>query len=89
MGALNIKDSQVAEKARKLAKLQGKSITETLSDVLDVALKRAEHHAGLDSEARERRITEAAARYRASIPPDAPSYEQIMEDMYDEHGLPK
>jgi hypothetical protein len=29
------------------------------------------------------------ARFRASIPPDAPSYKEIMDDMYDENGLPK
>ena len=89
MGALNIKDTDVADKARKLAKLTGKSITQAVSDALDKSLRTAEHHAKIDHEAREREVDEILKRFRASIPPDAPSIEQIMADMYDEYGLPK
>jgi hypothetical protein len=89
MGALNIKDKAVAEKARRLAQLKGTSITEAVSVALEESLRIAEHHAKLDREARERRVDEALARFRASIPPDAPSYEEIMAEMYDENGLPK
>ncbi|HSZ74842.1 MAG TPA: type II toxin-antitoxin system VapB family antitoxin [Rhizomicrobium sp.] len=89
MGALNIKDPLVAEKARRLAKLTGKNITRAVSDALDQCLKTTEHKATFDREARERRVDEALARFRASIPPDAPSYKEIMDDMYDENGLPK
>lgn len=89
MSALNIKDQAVAAKARRLAKLKGSSITEAVSDALDASLKTAEHHAKLDHEARERRVDEILRRFRAKIPPDAPSWEQVMEDMYDENGLPK
>jgi hypothetical protein len=89
MGALNIKDVKVADKARRLAKLTGKTITAALSEALDASLKTAEHHTKLDREARERRVDEAVARFQASIPPDAPSLKEIMDDMYDEDGLPK
>lgn len=89
MGALNIKDKAVAEKARRLAKLKGTTITEAVAEALDASLKTAEHHAKLDRAARERRVDEILKRIRAGIPPDAPSYEEIMEDMYDENGLPK
>jgi hypothetical protein len=34
-------------------------------------------------------VDEIVKRFQASIPPDAPSYEEIMEDMYDENCLPK
>jgi antitoxin VapB len=89
MGALNIKDKAVAEKARRLAKLKGTTITEAVAEALEASLRTAEHHAKLDRAARERRVDEILKRFRASIPPDAPSYEEIMEDMYDENGLPK
>jgi hypothetical protein len=89
MSALNIKDQAVAAKARRLAKLKGTSITEAVSAALDASLKTAEHHAKLDHEARERRVDEILKRFRASIPKDAPSWQEIMDDMYDEDGLPK
>jgi len=89
MSALNIKDQAVAAKARRLAKLKGSSITEAVSAALDASLKTAEHHAKLDHEARERRVDEIVKRFQASIPKDAPSLQEIMDDMYDENGLPK
>lgn len=89
MGALNIKDKAVAEKARRLARLKGTSITSAVAEALDQSLKAAERKSALDREVREREVDEILARIRAGIPPDAPSYEQIMEDMYDEDGLPK
>jgi antitoxin VapB len=89
MGALNIKDTDVAAKARKLAKLTGKSITQAVSDALDKSLKIAEHGSQKDLEWRRRETEEIVKRFQASIPPDAPSIEEIMADMYDENGLPK
>ena len=89
MGALNIKDADVAAKARKLAKLTGKSITAAVSDALDKSLKAAEHISKADREWRRRETDEIVKRFQASIPPDAPSIEEIMSDMYDEYGLPK
>jgi hypothetical protein len=89
MGALNIKDKAVADKARRLAKLKGTTITEAVAQALEASLKTAEHHAKLDHDARERRVDEIVKRFQASIPPDAPSLQQVMEDMYDENGLPK
>ncbi|HEV2560907.1 MAG TPA: type II toxin-antitoxin system VapB family antitoxin [Rhizomicrobium sp.] len=89
MGALNIKDAAVAEKARKLARLTGKTITDAVSAALDESLRVATHKSAIDNEARERRVDEILARIRAKIPPDAPSWEEVMADMYDENGLPK
>jgi hypothetical protein len=89
MGALNIKDPEVARKARRLAELTHTSITAAVSEALDKSLKSAEHKASLDRDARERRVDEAIRRFQESIPPDAPSYEEVMADMYDENGAPK
>jgi hypothetical protein len=89
MGALNIKDAEVAKKARKLAKLKGTTITVAVSEALDASIAAAARLTEAEHEARERRVDEIVRRFKASIPPDAPSYEEIMEDMYDENGLPK
>jgi hypothetical protein len=89
MGALNIKDVEVAKKARKLAKLKGTTITAAVGAALDASLATATRMTEAEREAREKRVDEIVKRFRASIPPDAPSYEEIMEDMYDENGLPK
>lgn len=88
MSALNIKDQAVAAKARRLAKLKGSTITEAVSAALDASLKTAEHHAKLDHEAREREVDEILKRFRAIVPPDSPAWD-MLEDMYDENGLPK
>jgi antitoxin VapB len=89
MGALNIKDKAVAEKARRLAKLKGTTITEAVAEALEASLRTAEHRSKLDRDRREREVDEILKRFRAGIPQDAPSYQEIMDDMYDEYGLPK
>jgi len=89
MSALNIKDKAVAEKARRLAKLKGTTITEAVSAALEESLRTAEYRAAADPAERRRRVEEAIDRINASIPADAPSWEQVMEDMHDENGLPK
>ena len=89
MGALNIKDAEVARKAKRLAELTHTSITAAVSKALDASLIAAEHKSKLDRETREREVDEIVKRFRESIPTDAPSYEEIMAEMYDENGLPK
>jgi hypothetical protein len=88
MGALNIKDPDVAKKARRLAKLKGTSITAAVAEALDASLKNAEHKSKLDRDARERRVDEALERFRAIIPPDSKVWDRL-DDLYDEFGLPK
>jgi len=89
MGALNIKDPKVAEKARKLAALKGKTITAAVSEALDESLDAAKRKSAAAREQRARKVDEILKRFRAVLPPGAPSYEEIMEEMYDEHGLPR
>ena len=89
MGALSIKDADVAAKARKLAKLTGKSITQAVSEALDRSLRTAEHQTTVDREPREREVDEIVKRFQASLPPDAPHWRDVLDDMYDENGLPK
>lgn len=79
----------MAEKARRLAKLKGTTITEAVSAALEESLRVAEHRAAASPAERMRRIGEAVDRINASISPDAPSWEDVIKDMYDENGLPK
>jgi len=88
MGALNIKDADVAAKARKLAELTGKSITQAVSEALDRSLKNAEHQAKASREERINRSKEIVKRFQKKVPPDSPVWKRL-EDMYDENGLPK
>jgi hypothetical protein len=89
MSALNIKDDEVAETAKALAKLKSTSITEAVKQALNEVFQREKRKAEIDREERERRVDEILERIRKSFPPDAPSWEEVMEDMYDEDGLPK
>ncbi len=89
MSALNIKDAAVATMARKLAKLKGQSITEAVAAALADSLKAATTDEEARRKALDLRVDEIVKSYRAKLDPNAPSYEQIMEEMYDERGLPR
>lgn len=89
MTALNIKDRAVADKARKLARLKGTSITEAVSHALDESLKSITPKAAAADEARERRVDEIVRRFKAQLKRGAPSPQKVMAALYDKHGLPK
>jgi hypothetical protein len=89
MGALNIKDSKVAEKARKLARLRGQSITEAVSQALDAALRDAGPRAEAREAARERRVDDIVRGFKARLKRGAPTPQQVLDDMYDKNGLPR
>lgn len=88
MGALNIKDTEVAAKARKLAKLTGKSITAAVSEALDASLKIAKRKGALDREALIQKTEAIVKRFQAKVPPNSRVWKKL-EGMYDERGLPK
>ncbi len=89
MSALNIKDPEVAAMARKLAKMTGKTITEAVAQAVAESFERARVKEAAVREARERAVDEIVARFRNDCPPGAPTYDDIMQEMYDEHGLPR
>jgi antitoxin VapB len=88
MGALNIKDADVAKKARKLAKLMGTSITATVSAALDESLSSAERKTEVANAARRKKIDALLKRFRTIVPQDSAAWETF-DAMYDENGLPK
>jgi hypothetical protein len=89
MAALNIKDAEVAAKARKLARLTGKSITAAVSEALDAGLRTASHRTAAEREIREREVDAIVKRFRRGLPRGAPSPWKIMAEMYDDNGLPR
>ncbi|HEY5337425.1 MAG TPA: type II toxin-antitoxin system VapB family antitoxin [Rhizomicrobium sp.] len=88
MGALNIKDAEVAKKARKLAKLKGTTITAAVEQALDESLNAATLRSEVAKGERRKQADKAVQRFQAIVPPDSPIWSQL-EDMYDENGLPK
>ena len=89
MSALNIKNPEVAAMARRLAKLKRKSITDAVAEALSESLLQATESADAEGAALKRRVDEIVKRFQAKLPPNAPSPWKVMEDMYDEDGLPK
>lgn len=90
MGAmsLNIKNERVHEMVRRLAELTGQSQTSAVED----AVRRRLDELGEEGQRRrdERAAAIGAAIERLQALPDVgPSYEEIMDDMYDETGLPR
>ncbi|NQV79426.1 MAG: type II toxin-antitoxin system VapB family antitoxin [Alphaproteobacteria bacterium] len=87
--SLNIKDEETDRLARELAARTGKSLTRAVKDAL---------RAALSGETQPRRKTpqelEAALRQLQDRVAAAPqrtdkTVQQIMDEMYDEHGLPQ
>jgi antitoxin VapB len=89
MSALNIKDAEVAAKARKLARLTGKSITEAVSEALDEKLRATTRGGAAGIEAREREVDAIVARFRRSLKPGSQSPWKIADELYDDRGLPR
>ena len=89
MGALNIKDAQVAAKARRLARLTGKSITEAVSEALDEKLRSATRGTAAGLDAREREVDAIVSRFKRALKRGAPSPWKISDELYDDGGLPR
>ncbi len=87
---LNIRNPDVERKARELARKRKISITEAIDQALDEQLKREPHRTGNDDTTRRlASIRQIQERVRASLPSDARSWQEIADDLYDEHGAPK
>jgi len=80
MPTLNIKDPEVYELARELARRRDTSMTGAVRDALTEALERTR----LTPEEKVRRMTEIARRSQAI---DTPILTD--DDLYDEWGMPK
>jgi antitoxin VapB len=81
--AMNIKDREVHELARRLAQRRATSLTQAVKEALEEALARSGRDGG---EVRQR--LDAISRHCAALPVrDARPPDEIVG--YDEHGLPR
>ena len=93
---LNIKNPDVESNIRKLAERTG----ETLTDAIDNAVR--ERLARLEDEAAKNRPAQTVEEFLARIKPlqdavadarrksgDSRSVQELMDDLYDENGLPR
>lgn len=88
MGAqLNIKDAETVRLARELADATGQPITKAIKQALERELERREEeiHAKI---ARANRIVD---EFQRNLPEEwrGKTSREIMDAIYDEHGLPK
>lgn len=88
MGAqLNIKDAATVELARDLARQLGKSVTETIKEALEEKARKCE----AEIEEKIAAVREISRQFRADMPPEwhGKTSKEIMDEIYDEDGLPK
>ncbi|MGC5167949.1 type II toxin-antitoxin system VapB family antitoxin [Luteimicrobium sp. DT211] len=85
--SLNIKNEHVHELAREAARLTGQTQTSVIERALEEFLEREKRES--EREERDRRVSELLAQMHARVTDaDRARARQIMEDMYDENGLP-
>lgn len=84
---LNIKDVETIDLARKLAKASGRTITKTVK----AALQKADAAREMDRAEFRRRVNEISRDFRVAMPADrhGKTSKEIMDEIYDEDGLPK
>lgn len=83
---LSIRNVNAERRARELAQRTGKSITAVIDEAL--AEYEARHAAGEKAD-RFRRLEELVAEIARMPVKDPRSSKEIMDDLYDEFGLPK
>jgi antitoxin VapB len=88
MGAqLNIKDAETVRLARELADATGQPVTKAIRQALERELERRES----EIEAKIARANEIVAEFQRNLPEEwrGKTSKEIMDSIYDEHGLPK
>lgn len=88
MGAqLNIKDSETIRLARELADATGQPVTKAIKAALEQELARRE----TEIQAKIARINAIVAEFQRKMPEEwrGKTSKEIMDSIYDEHGLPK
>lgn len=83
---LNIKDAETVRLARELAGATGRTVTETIR----AALERAHAEREAEVQARIVKMKAAVDNLRKHLPPDwkGRTSKEIMDEIYDEDGLP-
>ena len=86
--SLNIKNETTHELVRQLAALTGQSQTSAVEDAVRRRLAELEQQSSDDELERRRRIR-AVIRRAQQIPHTGRTTEEIMDELYDETGMPR
>ena len=86
---LNIKKKETHQAARRLAELTGESLTEAVDKAVRERLDRLSTARDQEKEEAWRRIQQLQKELAEAPKFDSRSLAEIMDDMYDEDGLPK
>lgn len=86
--SLNIKNETTHELVRRLAALTGQSQTSAVEDAVRRRLAELEQQSS-DAELERRRRIRAVIRRAQQIPATGRTTEEIMDELYDETGMPR
>ena len=86
---LNIKNKETHDAARHLADLTGESLTVAVDKAIHERLERIKARKALDKEDLWQRIRQIREELAKAPTYDSRTAQQILEDMYDEDGLPR
>nr|WP_294811183.1 type II toxin-antitoxin system VapB family antitoxin [uncultured Sphingomonas sp.] len=84
---LNIKDAETVRLARELADATGQPVTQAIRQALERELQRQAD----ERQAFLTKVKEISREFRAAMPEDwhGKTSKEIMDEVYDEDGLPK
>lgn len=86
---LNIKKKETHEAARRLAELTGESLTEAVDKAVRERLDRVKARKAVAKEEVWRKVRQMQEDLANAPTYDDRSVQEIMDDMYDEYGLPR
>ena len=86
---LNIKKKETHEAARRLAELTGESLTEAVDRAVHERLDRIKARKAVDKEEVWRKVRQMQEDLANAPTYDDRTVQEIMDDMYDEYGLPR
>lgn len=87
MPQLNIKNERAHDLATQLARVTGKSMSEAVTEAIEEKLEREK--AGRGRAGVAERLMELGREVASRPPLDPRPLQEIMDDLYDEYGLPK
>ena len=85
---LNIKNPKIEAAIRELAAIRGVGLSEAIGDAVEEALNRVSAAREREIERRMAAIEEIVAGVAERRGPNAPTWAELEEGMYDEHGMP-
>lgn len=84
---LNVKNEDAHRLAADLARLTGESMAQAVTQALRERLEREKARRGRTGMAEK--LLEIGRRFSEKLPADRPSSAEMVDELYDEYGLPK